>query len=64
MPASDTSKELLRQQIYTAEDLLDDLYRKMEENLSIGESEWRKYEEVFDKIFVKLNELKNGTYYI
>lgn len=56
---TDECKDFLRQGLSNADDLVDDIRRSLEENVSIDEKTWRKYEDVLEKLSIKLNEMKN-----
>ncbi|PAD70556.1 hypothetical protein CHH83_01775 [Bacillus sp. 7586-K] len=56
---TDECKDFLRQGLSNADDLVDDIRRSLEENVSIDEKTWRKYEDVLEKLSIKINEMKN-----
>lgn len=61
---TDECKDFLRQGLSNADDLVDDIRRSLEENASIDEKTWRKYEDVLEKLSVKINHLRNEIDFI
>lgn len=61
---SEESKDFFRQGLSSADDMVDDLRRSLEENLSIDKETWRKYDRVLEKLSVKINQLRNEIDYI